>query len=217
MLDYNYIRSSYRSTERAIKYKKFQEKDPWARFVTWREQRAVARELARYNWEPTDRLLDIPCGTGILGKTLRRFPFQIVASDISEEMMVLARSAYPKGRLMDCVKADITDTPFPRQTFACVVTLSFLHLVPPEIKHATLKEIAALTQRVAIVTFSVDSFVERIKQVVLPYIRRRYTPAPCPAPLKDIIADCESHGFRVVRTHMVVPWLSAHALLVLEK
>lgn len=215
--NYKQDQETYLSTEGAAKYKKNQEKDPWARFATWCEQRAIARELARYKWELTDRLLDVPCGTGILGQVLQQFPFQIVASDYSQEMMALARTQYPESRLAGFVKADITDTPFPRKSFSCVITLGFLHFAPPEIKHATLKEIAALTNRVAIVTCSVDTPLQRIKQAVLPWIKKRYSPAACPAPLKEIIAECESHGFRVVRAFMTIPLLSAEAILVLEK
>lgn len=210
--------NAYRTATRASTYKRLQTTDwTWARFVTWREQRILARELSRYEWSSGDRLLDIPCGTGILGNLLHRFPFRIVASDISPEMMALARSEYPVDRLDDCVQADITRTPFPRGSFACVVTLGFLHRVPAEIKHASLAEIAALTTRLALVSCSIDTRFQRIKHAVLGWLRRTHVPAPCPARLAEIVAECESHGFRVVRTVMVVPLFSAHTIFVLEK
>lgn len=210
--------NAYRSTERAAEYKRYHTTDwTWGRFVTWVEQRALARELSRYRWTPTDRLLDIPCGTGILGKLLHRFPFQIVASDISAEMMTAAREEYPSERLTDCVQADITDTPFPRRSFDCIVTLGFLHRVPSEIKRATLREMAALSRRVVIITCSVDTPLQRVKHALLSRIKGDHVPAPCPVPLPEIISECESHGFRVARAFMVVPLLSAHAMLVLER
>jgi SAM-dependent methyltransferase len=185
--------------------------------VTHFEQRAIARELARYNWSSAETLLDIPCGTGILGKILHRFPLKIVASDISGEMMALARAEYPADRLAACVRSDITNTAFPRGSFACVVTLGFLHRVPPEIKRAALREIAALASRVVIVSCSVDTPLQRLKHAVLARVKRNHVPAPCPVPLNDIVAECEAHGLRVVRTIRVLPLLSAHALMVLEK
>jgi hypothetical protein len=33
----------------------------------------------------------------------------------------------------------------------------------------------------------------------------------------ELVAECEAQGFRVVRAFAVVPLLSAHAMLVLEK
>lgn len=210
--------NAYRSPERAADYKRFHTKDwSWGRFVTWLELRAIARELGRYEWASSDQLLDIPCGTGVLGKLLHRFPFQIVTSDISVEMMNLARAEYPADRLVECIQADITDTQFPRASFACVVTLGFLHRVPFEIKRAALREIHALSSRVAIVSCSVDTPFQRFKHAVLSRIKRGHIPAPCPIAMKEIVAECKAQGFRVVHTFKVVPLLSAHAVLVLEK
>lgn len=210
--------NAYRTPERAAEYKRFHTTDlSWGRYVTWCEQRSVARELARYDWSSSDKLLDIPCGTGILGKLLHRFPFQIVASDISLEMMTLAREEYPVDRLSDSVQADITNTPFPRGTFACVITLGFLHRVPRDVKRAALREISALSSHVVIVSCSVDTPLQRFKHGVLSLIKRSHVPAPCPVPLKEIITDCEASGLRLVRAFMVLPLLSAHAILVLEK
>jgi SAM-dependent methyltransferase len=210
--------TAYQSAERAQSYKRYNTTDwSWGRIVTAIEQKAVARELARYEWSVSDRLLDIPCGTGILGGILSKFPLRIVASDISTQMMELARSEYPADRLEDIMQADITDTPFPRQSFACVVTLGFLHRVPPEVKRAALKEISALCSRVAIVSCSVDTRSQRAKHAILSRVRRNHVPAPCPATLKEIVAECEAAGFRVARAFYVIPFLSAEAIVVLEK
>jgi len=210
--------NAYRSKQRAAEYKHYHTQGwSWARFSTWREQRLLARELSRYSWSADDRLLDIPCGTGILGKLLHAFPLQIVASDISPEMMDLARDEYPADRLLGCVQADITKTGFPHRSFACVVVIGFMHRVPLDIKRAALCEIYALSNRVVIITCSVDSPLQRLKKKVLAIIRRGIPPAPCPAPLRDIAAECEAAGLRVVRSFMVVPFLSAEAMLVLEK
>lgn len=210
--------NAYCSKQRAAEYKRYHTKDwSWARFSTWREQRRLARELSRYSWSASDRLLDIPCGTGILGKLLHSFPFRIVASDISPEMMDLARGEYPADRLIDCVQADITNTGFSRGSFACIVVLGFLHRVPLDIKRATLREISALANRVVIITCSVDNPLQRLKKKILAIIRREISPAPCPAPLRDIVAECDAAGFKVIRSFMVVPFLSSEAMFVLER
>ncbi|MFH2011547.1 MAG: class I SAM-dependent methyltransferase [Pseudomonadota bacterium] len=210
--------NAYRSKQRAAEYKRYHTKDwSWARFCTWREQHLLARELSRYSWSAGDLLLDIPCGTGILGKLLHFFPFQIVASDISPEMMELAREEYPTDRLIGCVQADITKTGFPRKSFACILVIGFLHRVPLNIKRAALCEISALSDRVVIITCSVDSPLQRIKKKILAIIRRKSCSAPCPIPLRDIVAECEAAGLKVVRSFMVVPLLSAETILVLEK
>jgi SAM-dependent methyltransferase len=209
---------AYRSRQRATEYKRYHTTAwNWARISTWREQWLLSRELSRYSWSADDRILDIPCGTGILGKLFYSFPFQIVASDISLEMMELAREEYPADRLIDCVQSDITRTGFPPNSFDCVVVLGFLHRVPRDIKRAALREVSALTKRVVIITCSVDSSLQRLKRKFLAIVKGSNLPAPCPAPLREIIVVCEAAGLKVVRSSMVVPFLSAEAMLVLEK
>lgn len=210
--------NAYRSVERALAYKEFHTSEfSWGRLVTWFEQKAVARELRRYNWTPNDKVLDIPCGTGVLGNLIRRFPFRVVASDISLEMMDLAKEEYPKNQLLKCVQADITATKFARDSFSCVVTLGFFHRVPKEIKRAALRELAKLSNNLVIITCSVDTPIQRIKHFILDKLRRNHVPALCPVPLGEMFEECESVGLRVVRAYMVVPLFSAHAILVLEK
>jgi len=210
--------NAYRTRERAAQYKRYHTTDwSWARFTTSREQRALLRELSRYSWTAEDRLLDIPCGTGILGPTLKSLPFRIVASDISPEMMEIARGEYRKAQLIDCVEADITRTGLPRDSFACVVTLGFMHRVPAEIKRAAFAEIAALSSRLVIVTCSVDAPLQRFKRAVVKFFWRRHIPAPCPATLSEVIADGEAHGLKLVKAFMVVPFLSSEAMLVFRK
>ena len=208
----------YRTQQRAAAYKRHQTSElSWARFVTWRQQRALARELARYHWSADDRLLDIPCGTGILGRLLHSFPFRIVASDISIEMMALAHEEYPHDRPLDRVQADLAQTPFSHGSFACVVTLGFLHRVPLDVKRAALREIAALSSHLVVVTCSIDTPAQRLKQRILSVAKPGHVPAPHPVSLDDLTAECEAQGLRVVRSFMVVPFFSAEAMLVLER
>ena len=209
---------AYQSEKKAAAYKRGQSTAwSWARVATRLEQRSVARELSRYVWSSDDRVLDIPCGAGILGRVLHAFPFRIVASDVSLEMMSLANGEYPQDRFAAHVRADITQTPFAPSSFACVVVLGFLHRVPADVKRATLGEVAALSSRLVILTCSVDTWTQRLKHTVLSWLRPRHLPAPHPMSLEALAAMCEEQGLRVVRTSMVIPFLSSEAVLVLEK
>lgn len=210
--------NAYRSKQRAAEYKRYHTRDwSWARITTWREQCLLVRELCRYQWSTEDRVLDIPCGTGILGRLLHSFPFQIVASDISREMIELARGEYPQDRLLGFVQSDITCTGFPPNAYDCVVVLGFMHRVPQVIKQVTLQEISRLTSRVTVVTCSEDSPIQRLKKKVLSVIWGEHVSAPCSIPLLEMIGLCEAAGFRVVCTKRVIPFLSADVILVLEK
>jgi len=210
--------NAYRSVNRAKQYKDFHTKQlSWGRFVTFIEQRAISRILKQYNWSKSDRLLDIPCGTGVLGRLLHDFSFKISASDISTEMMEFAKGEYPNNRLVEFTQQDITRTEFKRDYFSCVITLGFLHRVPLDIKRESLREIFKITKRIAIVSCSVDTPLQRLKHKVLSLVKRNHVPAPCPIKINELISECQNQGFYVERSMMIVPLLSAHALLVLKK
>lgn len=211
-------RQAYRSKDRAEEYQRYHTRDwSWGRIATRREQQCLARVLRAYAWAPADRILDMPSGAGILGRLLGTLPSRIVVSDISREMMMLGRGEYPPDRLLGCLQSDITAMPFESDAFACVMTLGFLHRVPPDIKRAAIREIARISNRLVIATCSVDTRAQRVKHRVLGWLRGRHLPAPCPAPLSEVIAECERQGLRLVRAFMVIPFLSAEAVLVLEK
>ena len=97
------------------------------------------------------------------------------------------------------------------------MTVGFLHRVPLSVKRAALREMAALSSRVVVATCSVDTPLQRLKQRLLVWAAPRHIPAPCPISLEALISECESQGFRVTRAFKVVPFLSAEAMLVLEK
>ena len=209
---------AYRSEGRAAEYQRYHTRDwSWGRIATWREQRCLEKVLRGYTWSPVDRILDMPSGTGILGRLLSALPSRVVVSDISREMMVLGRGEYAPDRLLGCLQSDITSMPFPSGAFECVMTLGFLHRVPPDVKRAAIGEIARISNRRVIATCSVDTRAQRVKHRVLGWLRGRHLPAPCPAPLHEVIAECERQGLRLVRAFMVIPFLSAEAVLVLEK
>ena len=209
---------AYQSADRANEYKKFHTRQfSWGRFVTLVEQWNISNELKQHSWNESDKLLDIPCGAGILGKVLHDFPFVISASDISKEMINCAKDEYPDNHSVEFIQQDITNTEFKRGSFSCVVTLGFLHRVPLDIKRETLREIFELTNNIAIISCSVDNPMQSLKHKILSIVKRNHVPAPCPIKLKDLISECQSQGFYVKRSMMVVPLLSAHALLILKK
>lgn len=210
--------NAYRSHARAFAYKKFHTAEwSWGRLVTWFEQKAVAAELKRHDWCSDDQLLDIPCGTGILGVLTHQFPFQITASDISKEMMALAKEEYPKDRLIKFTQADITATNFALNSYSCIISLGFLHRVPLDIKRATLKELYRLSSHLVILTCSFDTPFQRLKHFILSKLRRNHLPALCPITYQELAHECESVGFRVTRAYAVLPFLSAHNIIVLTK
>ena len=209
---------AYKTSTRAIEYQKYNSRNwTWGRFITWLEQRIVRQELKAYEWRNGDCLLDIPCGTGILGPTIKGFPFDVTASDISCEMMNLAKSEYTQKYPLQFIQSDITDTSFEKNSYPCIITLGFFHRVPEEIKESTLKELHRISSNVVIISFSADSFFQRAKRRILALLYGKKISAPCPESIERMKNRVKCHGFKVVRMRYVFPLFSSDVLVVLEK
>jgi len=152
-----------------------------------------------------------------LGPTIKTFPFSVTASDISCEMMSLAKDEYSDNHDLKFIQSDITHTPFENKSYPCIVTIGFLHRVPEEIKWLTLKELNRISSGLVIISFSSDSFFQRIKRHALSFLSRRHEPAPCPEALALMVDRVKKSGFRVIRIRPVLSFFSADTLMVIEK
>lgn len=211
-------KNAYRNEEKAKAYlDQYTTGTRWARFTMWRQRGLIKRILDRCDLTVSDRLLDIPCGTGLIGRILLNNPARVIGSDISIEMMDLARSEYGENRFHGFVQADITATPFVRESFACVVVLALMHRLHEGLRREVLSEVASLSSRYVIMSYSVESRAQRVKQRVLRTLRPSHIPAPSSVPLPEILREIGSHGFTVLSISHIAHFLSAKVVLLLEK
>jgi ubiquinone/menaquinone biosynthesis C-methylase UbiE len=99
------------------------EGDPWERFVEELEARLPARA----------RMLDLGCGGGTKTKRLAE-SFEVVAVDVSEEQLRLARAEVP---LAEFVRADFAELDVPAESFDAVAAFySIVHV--PRAQHPAL-------------------------------------------------------------------------------
>jgi DNA gyrase subunit B len=70
-------------------------------------------------------LLDVCCGSGVVGASFRGKVGRIVGLDLTPEMVALSRE-----RLDEVVQGDVYDIPFPEASFDGVCNREVLHLLP---------------------------------------------------------------------------------------
>jgi SAM-dependent methyltransferase len=211
-------RLAYRNCARAETYKKQHTKAlSWAHLTMWRECFCVEKALKQCNLKKYDKLLDMPCGTGILAAVLEKFPSLVIAADISRQMMRLAREEYRGKNFRGFIQADITNAPFRCETYDCVIVLGFMHRVPATIREQTLREITLLSKRFIIVSYSIDSPPQRLKQSLTRTIRPTHQSAPSPIRLRDISEEFNSLGLTVRKRFRVACFFSAEIVFLLEK
>ena len=211
-------RNAYRNKEKAKAYlEQYTKGTKWARFTMWRQRALIKRILDQCDLTASDRVLDIPCGTGLIGRILLNNPACVIGSDISIEMMDLARSESGENRFPRLVQADITATPFVRESFECVVVLALMHRLHEGLRGDVLSEVASLSSRFVIMSYSVENRSQRMKQRILKTLRPSHIPAPSSVPLPDILREVTSHGLRVLSVSHIAYLLSAKVVLLLEK
>ncbi len=211
-------RNAYRNEFKAKEYQEqYTKGTKWARFTMWRQKALVAKIIKQCELTKTSTILDIPCGTGFIGRLLSKTPAVIVASDISTEMMERARKEYVGKNFAGFVQCDITKPPFRKKSFDCVILLAFVHRLPKEIRHTTWENIVELSKRFVIVNYSVDSRSQRLKQRFLKAVRPNYIPAPSWLSIEDIVREVESFNMVVRKIVHIAYFFSGKVLLLLEE
>ncbi len=211
-------RLAYKDRQKAKAYRTLQTTDKsWGRFASWREKACVKKALSKCSLAKDENILDIPCGTGVLASVLRGFPGLIVAGDISREMMDLARQDFQLPNFLGFIQADITQAPFRKETFSCIITLGLMHRVPENIRQAILQEICYLSKKFIIISYSLDSIYQRIKQWLIRILNPSHRPAPAPMPLRNILKELTFYGLIVRKRYYPVFFLSSKVVLLLER
>tara|TARA_B100000519_G_C14251120_1_gene442456 strand:- start:448 stop:1122 length:675 start_codon:yes stop_codon:yes gene_type:complete len=211
-------KDAYKNVSKAQQYQEQYTKGfKWARFTMWRQRRILKKIITEYNYNENDKIIDIPCGTGFIGKILCESKAQITASDISEEMIKRAENEYAGDNFKGFIKCDITNTPFEDHSFDCAIVLAFLHRLPKEIRKSTWEEIIRISKNHIIVNYSFDSTAQKIKKWILNKLQSNYIPAPSSLPIKEIKKEIESYNLKIKKMTYVVYFFSGKIIFQLEK
>ncbi len=210
-------RLAYMGWKRAQAYKELCVGYRWARFSSWRVRICVQKALHQCNLSSADIVMDIPCGGGVMAEVLSRLPVQVVAADISREMMIVAGEHFCGSRFRGFLQADITSMPIKDGACACILVIGFLHRPPAEVRRSVLAAVRRITRRFVIASYSLDSAAQRVKQAIIRTILPGYSAAPSPVPLHEILSDLKGQGFTVRTSFRVFPLLSATIILLLER
>lgn len=211
-------RSAYQDEAVAQRYRRYHTRGwSWIRLTMWRQARAV--EALLRDLLPLDRglVLDIPCGTGLLGPTFRRLDAHVFGGDVSVEMIKLARPDYDPKRTIGFARQDLTRLPLSDGCAVGIVTLGLFHRLPKEVRAKAILEMARVTRRWMIVSFTEDNFFHMVKRGILRRLYRGYAGAPCPWRLCELISEVEAAGFKVVKQRATVPILSSEVVCLFER
>ncbi|MER8742243.1 class I SAM-dependent methyltransferase [Mesorhizobium sp. M1004] len=184
--------------------------------IARREQNCIAKALERCSPLPA-RVLDIPCGTGKLAEVLGRHDCQVLAADISIEMMALAKTAYEsQSGFRGFIRCDVTQLPFGDESFDTVICLRLMHLIPPHLRRDIINELARVASRRLIVSYGLASRFQRIRLRLRKMITGKMS-APHPVNFNVARQDFAEARLSLVGSFSVLPILSCEHLFILEK
>ncbi len=211
-------KNAYRNKVKARAYQdQYIKGAKWARFTMWRQKGLIKKLLDLCNLGSNDKVLDAPCGTGYIGGILSRNKASIVASDISLEMMELAGNEYYSNNFLGFVQSDITKSPFVDEEFRCVIVLALMHRLPEEIRKNVLSEIERVSSKFVIVSYSIESLSQRLKQWVLLKAKKSHVPAPASISLEVIHNELSAAGLKIIKMNHIVYFLSAKVVFLAVK
>lgn len=145
------------------------------RLKNWRDRRLV--EKAVRDTGHIERILDVPCGTGRLIRSLASRVPHSVGADISLDMIEFSRLSTPvKGGLkglLEYVQCDAKYLPFGNDTFDVVISGRFLHHLfhlPQPDRLQVMREFARVSRRWVLGDFNIQyglkHYINKVRSVL---------------------------------------------------
>lgn len=210
------MKEYYKSEDVATEYHEaFSDDGNWRhKLIANRERDAIKTLLHKV---PHDTVLDIPTGTGKLAPVFAETRSNVLACDISENMLRIAESEYERADVSDarfqiCDAEEITETI--DESFDVAVSLRLLHRVPSEVKRDILTELGSVADYVVASTAvetRFHAFRRNVRQTLLGGDERDHC-YESPGVTRDIFSD----GFEIISSKRVLPVLSQERVFLLR-
>lgn len=185
------------------------------RFIANRERRSVDRLLKQLEFQS---LIDIPTGTGKMAKVFRNYDCRVLACDVSNEMLTIAKRTYQLTGPSDATfqKVDLEKaTEQIEDPVDVTVCVRLMHRVPDEVKRRMLEQIGKLSPY-AIVSFGIDSRYQRIRAAFRRKTVGGYDIGSQTRPSRNSIERIVSRDFRIVQSTPVAWGISAERMYLLK-
>ena len=102
--------------------------DIFADLINRKANRALCDAVAEWIF-PTDEVLECACGTGLLSGVIAERCRSLVATDLSERMLQVARRKFGSRPNLTFRQGDILHIDFPDESFDAVVAANVIHLL----------------------------------------------------------------------------------------
>jgi SAM-dependent methyltransferase len=193
----------------------------------WRDRREKACILECLRSIPRGgHVLDLPCGTGRLTRTLLELGYRVTGADASEAMLTRARTNYrayreQSGGNVPPVRFELRDvlaTGFATDQFDGVSCIRlFHHFAESETRRRALSELRRISRGPIVVTFLNSFALDRFSYWLQDRLRGRRRSSQLPIPFRSFAAEIESVGLGIDKK-LAAHWgISSRWFLVLSR
>ena len=204
----------YRDAEVAETYDDQRFTSRKGRFVDRRERSLIADALHRSGVGRGARILDVPCGTGRLTRSLAVEGFAVTGIDVSEAMLARAAERMTGLAVTDAPALAVGDAealPFGDASFDVVISLRLLGHLPPPARQRALREFRRVSRGHVIVAYYDRRSVQGLAR------RRRRSGTPWhPVSPGEIDAELRDAGLRRVHRQSLLPVISETVVILAE-
>lgn len=197
-------KKKYQDKDEASKYDEVRFTNLKGKMMDRLEKKTIIKGLNRIGEVGT--ILDIPTGTGRITELLFGRAKNIIAGDISEEMLAMAKGKF-QGKSISFICIDAEEMNLDDDSVDCITCVRLMGHVPPKNRIKMLSEMARVSQSWVIVTFYFSNIISDTKRA----IRRLLTgnKAPWwPTNARAIGKEIDAAGLEIVETYPVLPFIS---------
>jgi ubiquinone/menaquinone biosynthesis C-methylase UbiE len=165
----------------------------------------------------TQKIVDVPCGTGRLAEALLAYGYSVHGMDISEQMLDVARqrlSTY--GSRFTTEAADVKKLPAQVEMYDGALCARVLMHFPLDQQIEFLTGVARLSGSVVVINHSLDSGYQRLRRRLKRLLGHQES-AGHPINNRDISVLLKNSGLREVKRRRLLPIISEAVYIVAKK
>lgn len=181
-----------------------------------KEKNAYTRLLDQIG--TTDRVLDVPCGTGRITELLLQRGQQVTGCDISPQMLKQAGLKLSTfGDKVNLLPGDIKHLPFEDGSFDLVSCVRLFGHFPSADRIVTLRELSRVSSRWVLIQYFFETSLTRLKRRIKRHLLRTYPGVNYPVVAKQLDQEIKDAGLTERSRAWCRRYYSEEVFLLLEK
>ena len=219
--------ASHRLANQRFGRKSLAEKYPSEYSDNWRDRRELACIVECLNSIPAgSKVLDLPCGTGRMTRTLVARGYDVTSADASPAMLARAKDHYAAYRAergaaaphVDFSVRDVLATGFANDEFDGISCIRlFHHFSEADTRRRALAELRRICHGPIVVTFLNSFALDRISVWLKARIKRKKPENQRPISMKTFAADVAAAGLKIDKKIAAHWGISSRWFLVLSR